>query len=88
MKSKLFRISALMILTIGVAHVPEAQTSESILLELFAKLDANRDKRLSEQEFVGERGGSARAKARRKFRSLDENGDQSLSLKEFKGTAH
>jgi hypothetical protein len=43
--------------------------------------DANRDQRLSEQEFVGEKRGEARDKARRRFRSLDANGNKSLSLR-------
>jgi hypothetical protein len=85
LKSRLFWLSALVILTIGATHVPEAQaTPEENLYKLFGKLDVNRDKRLSEQEFVGEKGRAARAKARKQFRMLDENGDGSLSAHEFK----
>jgi hypothetical protein len=83
MKSTLFRLLAIAILTMGVAHVPEAQ-AESKYLKLFKKLDTNRDKRLSEQEFAGEKGSAAMPKARRQFRSHDDNGDKSLSLTEFK----
>ena len=85
MKSTLFWRSALVILAIGVAHVPEAQASqEEDIRSLFGKLDHNRDSRLSEDEFVGDRGGAARAKARKRFRRLDEDGDRWLSLHEFR----
>jgi hypothetical protein len=85
MKSTLCWLSALLILAIGVARFPEAQASqEEDIREVFGRLDANRDKRLSEDEFVGEKGGKARANARKKFRTLDENGDRWLSLHEFK----
>jgi hypothetical protein len=73
-----------MILTIGVTYVPQLQADTENPFEMFKKLDVNRDNRLSEQEFVGEKGGEARAKARRRFRNLDENNDQWLSLKEFR----
>lgn len=88
MKSKFCR-SALVILAIGVAHVPEAQASqEEDVRRLFGKLDANGDSRLSEHEFVGERGGASRAKARKQFRRLDEDGDRWLSLHEFMRGGH
>lgn len=85
MKSTLFWRLALVILAIGVAHVPDAQASQKEdLRKLFESRDSNRDKRLSEHEFVGEKGGKARAKLRKQFRILDENGDTWLSWQELR----
>jgi len=83
MKSTLFWLSTLVIFAMGVARVPEAQATDEGLKK-FEELDMNRDKRISEQEFVGDKGGASRAKARKQFRRLDENGDRWLTLHEFK----
>lgn len=83
MKSARHWLSVIVVLTSGVANVPEARAEDPF--GLFKKLDANRDKRLSEDEFVGETTGAARTKARKRFRSLDKNYDKSLSYTEFKG---
>lgn len=83
MKSTLFWLAAMVILAIGVAHLPEAQAEDSPF-KMFEKLDINRDKRLSEQEFVGDKEGAAKARAKKQFRRLDHNGDKSLSFQEFK----
>jgi hypothetical protein len=37
-----------------------------------------------EAEFAGEKVGKARTKAKKEFKSLDKNGDKSLSFKEFR----
>ena len=89
MKSTLFWLSALVVFVVGAAHVPEVQAStEEALYKTFGKLDFNGDKRLSEHEFVGEKGGRARTKARKRFRMLDDNGDGSLTPHEFKKAGH
>lgn len=84
MKPTLFWRSALLMLAIGVAQVPQTQAESQSPFEMLKKLDTNRDNRLSEQEFVGDKGGAARAKARKRFRRLDEDGDRWLTLKELK----
>lgn len=88
MKSTPFWRSALVILVIGMAAVPQVALSENPFgkepFELFKKLDTNGDNRLSEKEFIGERGGAARVKARKQFRRLDVDADKWLSLKELK----
>jgi len=89
MKSRLLWLSALVILTIGVARAPEVQAAQKEdLRRLFGKYDANRDSRLSEHEFIGEKAGSSRAKARKQFRKLDEDGDSWLTLPEFTRPGH
>jgi hypothetical protein len=52
-------------------------------LRLFMEIDSNDDNRVSEREYVGDRGGKSRARVRRQFRSLDQNGDGWLSVKEY-----
>ena len=84
MKPTLFWRSALLILAIGVGQVTQARADSQSPFEMLKKLDTNRDNRLSEQEFVGEKGGAARTKARKQFRRLDQDGDRWLTLKELK----
>lgn len=83
MKPTLFWRSALVILATG-APAAQAQAESQSPFEMLKKLDTNRDNRLSEQEFVGEKGGAARTKARKQFRRLDADGDRWLTLKELK----
>lgn len=87
MKSTLVWPTAFVILAIGVVQVPRQAAAENPFglpgIEMFNKLDTNRDKRLSEQEFVGERSRKAREKARKQFRRLDKNNDRWLSFKEL-----
>jgi Ca2+-binding EF-hand superfamily protein len=79
---------AIVVFAVGVVQVPREAASENTfhfpMPEMFKKLDVNGDNRLSEKEFVGERGGAARAKARKLFRRLDENNDQWLTMKELR----
>ncbi|HVX10150.1 MAG TPA: hypothetical protein VHC22_03010 [Pirellulales bacterium] len=89
MKSMFFRLSSLVILAIGVAQMSEVQAAHPFggpvdAFELLRKLDTNGDNRLSEKEFMGEKAGSARVKARRQFRNLNNNGDDFLSLSELR----
>jgi hypothetical protein len=84
MKSTQFWRSMALTFAIGAAHMPQAQAGPLSPFELLKKLDNNRDNRLSEQEFVGEKGGASRTKARKQFRRLDADGDRWLTLKELK----
>ncbi len=51
---------------------------------VFAKLDANSDKKLSLDEFKGKKDGEAATKAEKAFKRLDKDSDGSVSLEEFK----
>jgi len=54
-----------------------------LMEEAFSKLDTNGDKKLSEEEFLSGKGSKAKGKAKKRFKSLDENVDSSLSLREY-----
>jgi hypothetical protein len=54
--------------------------------ERFAKLDANGDKKLSLEEFLGKKKDDARTKAENRFGKLDKDSDKALSLEEFSAT--
>jgi len=54
--------------------------------ERFAKLDANGDKKLSKEEFVGKKTDEAKTKAEKRFAKLDKDKDDSLSFEEFNVT--
>jgi len=84
MKSKLSWMLTLAILSFGAASYVKAEppTRESSEWR-FKELDANGDKRLSEQEYTGEKLGKAKAKAKKQFKGLDRNGDESLSFREY-----
>ena len=60
---------------------PSNQFTEQV--EIFSRVDANGDRRLSENEFVGEKGGKSRSKSRKEFRRLDDNGDGWVSYGEY-----
>lgn len=49
----------------------------------FAKLDADGDKKLSKDEFIGKKSGEEKTKASKRFGKLDKDNDHSLSLQEF-----
>lgn len=52
----------------------------------FAKLDANSDKKLSKEEFVGKKTDEAKTKAEKRFTKLDKDKDDSLTFEEFNVT--
>lgn len=52
----------------------------------FAKLDANSDKKLSKDEFVGKKTDEAKTKAEKRFTKLDKDKDDSLTFEEFNVT--
>ncbi len=83
MKMTISRIVA--IVAIGLASVTKADAAASRQAEerRFKELDVNRDKQLSEDEFIGSKAGKARAKAKKQFKTLDTNRDEALSFKEF-----
>jgi hypothetical protein len=82
MKSILFWMLGLAVFAIGVGSAVEAQAvPKSVNNERFNKLDANGDKRLSEQEYIGSKSGEAKTKARKQFRRLDLDSDSKLSFK-------
>ena len=54
--------------------------------ERFAKLDANSDKKLSKEEFVGKKTDEAKTKAEKRFTKLDKDQDDSLTFEEFNVT--
>jgi len=87
MKSTIFGLLALAIFAIGVtpATVSQAgQKKRKLVDSAFHEFDANRDKGLSESEFVGPRTGQAKESARREFKALDRDHDQSVTRLEFK----
>ncbi len=84
---KSMRCWIFVIATIGIAFAREgyaAPTRQADELR-FKKLDANRDKLLSEVEFLADKAGNARAKARKEFKTLDSDRNELLSFKEFRG---
>lgn len=50
----------------------------------FARMDKDKDGKVTKDEFLAGRQGDAAAKAEKAFSRLDKNGDGSLSLEEFK----
>jgi len=52
--------------------------------ERFTKADANKDGKLSLDEFVGKRTAEKKSKAEKTFSKKDKDGDKSLTLEEFK----
>jgi hypothetical protein len=52
-------------------------------LRFFMERDSNGDNRMSEREYVGDKGGRSRTQARRDFRRMDDDNDGWLSLKEY-----
>lgn len=52
--------------------------------QVFAKLDKDKDNKLSKAEIVGKKTGDKADKAEKKFAKLDKNSDGSVSLAEFK----
>ncbi|MFQ5731505.1 MAG: EF-hand domain-containing protein [Planctomycetaceae bacterium] len=52
--------------------------------QIFARLDKDGDKKVTEEEFVGKRTGKKAARAKKRFSKIDKNGDGSLTLEEFK----
>ncbi len=51
--------------------------------ELFSRIDSNGDRRLNEQEYVNEKAGKNRARARRNFIRMDHNGDGWVTQGEY-----
>lgn len=88
MKSMICSILTLTVLALGVTHAVAApdKAPKKPAEERFAKLDANGDKKLSEEEFVGKKTGEAKDKAGKRFGKLDKDGDKSLSFEEFNVT--
>jgi hypothetical protein len=84
-KLSLFCLLTLAILAIGLASSPQAHAAPTTQFEekRFAKLDTNGDKKLSEEEFVGEKAGKSATKAKKEFVTLDKNGNKSLTFNEF-----
>jgi hypothetical protein len=66
-----------------VSHAADRKRKK-IIDFAFHEFDANKDNKLSEKEFVGIKTGEAKEAARRKFKSLDKNGDSILSPSEHK----
>ncbi|HEY1601741.1 MAG TPA: hypothetical protein VGG64_19225 [Pirellulales bacterium] len=68
----------------GVAAGAERASSQKITAQLllFMTTDTNDDNRVSEEEYVGQKAGKAGKKARKEFRTLDDNSDGWLSAKE------
>jgi hypothetical protein len=52
-------------------------------LEVFIKIDSNKDNGLNEHEYLGSTSGKARVRARKEFRRHDDNGDGRLSYDEY-----
>jgi Ca2+-binding EF-hand superfamily protein len=79
---------ALAVIATGVAYIREAEAAPKRPIrptdELFNKLDANGDKRLTEREFVGEKTGVAKDKAKKLFKTLDKDSDKSVYIRKFK----
>ncbi|MES1213060.1 MAG: EF-hand domain-containing protein [Singulisphaera sp.] len=85
MKLVLSGFVAITILAIGAGFTGKAQAVPTRQFEeqKFKELDTNNDKRLSESEFLGEKAGRAKDKAKKQFKSRDKDGDKSLSFKEY-----
>ena len=79
----LLGLALLVLAVVATSHVrAEPPTRESSEWR-FKELDANGDKRLSEQEYTAEKSGKSKAKAKKQFKSLDKNRDESLSYTEY-----
>ena len=52
--------------------------------EMFKKMDANSDGKVSKEEFVGKKKDDKLTKAEAMFKKKDKNNDESLDLDEFK----
>jgi hypothetical protein len=73
----------LMIAMAGAASGGESSRKLTADVRLFMELDSNDDDRVSEREYVGEKGGRSRARARKVFRRMDNNDNGWLSYKEY-----
>lgn len=51
--------------------------------EPFKMMDANGDEKISQREYVGRKTGEEKARAKRQFRSLDKDDDNTLGRKEY-----
>lgn len=70
--------------TMGIAN--RAFAAKKDPANRFAALDIDGDKFLSEAEFVGKATGGKAQKAKKQFKKFNIDGDDKLSLEEFKAT--
>ncbi|MGD9722880.1 MAG: hypothetical protein AB7O59_22210 [Pirellulales bacterium] len=75
--------AALMMLGASATYAAKADKPKKSPEERFSKMDANADKKLSSDEFVGKKTGDKKDKAEKRFAKLDSDKDGSLSLAEF-----
>jgi hypothetical protein len=77
-------VIASLAVTSAEAAKPKAGAAKKSPEARFAKLDGNKDEKLSLEEFVGKKTDEKKDKAHKQFRKRDKDGDASLSLEEFK----
>jgi hypothetical protein len=82
MKSSL--VLPLAILVVGFASTAGAESRRRAHDAQFQALDTNEDRRLSEREFLGQKTGEAKERSKRQFKELDRDGDEELSVKEYR----
>ena len=68
----------------GISGVAQEQKQKRTPEEAFARMDANGDKKLSVEEFVGKREAEKATKAKDQFKRLDKDNDGFVTLEEFK----
>ncbi|HEX4129901.1 MAG TPA: EF-hand domain-containing protein [Pirellulales bacterium] len=79
-----FGAAVVMLFALSVASSTAADKPKPEPEEVFKKLDANGDGKLSVDEFVRKRTGDEADKAKAAFAKLDKNSDGYLTLEEFK----
>lgn len=79
---------ALGITSVGMsAAADKAEKPKPTPEDMFAKMDADKDGKLTEAEFVGKKKDDAAAKAIQAFKKLDKDSDGKVTLEEFKARA-
>lgn len=81
-------LTSLALVVASVATLPAADKAadkpKPTPEDMFAKMDADKDGKLTEAEFVGKKKDDAAAKAIQAFKKLDKDSDGKVTLEEFK----
>ncbi len=76
--------SAATMIVLGVSVASAADKPQRTPEEMFKRLDANSDGKLTVEEFTAKREGDKAEKAKKYFARIDKNSDGSVDLEEFK----